>query len=43
MLVRKKLQKIKQEAYETSIISIGDLRMNHLEERGNDATQERVE
>ena len=43
MLARKELRRLKQEAYETSIILIGNLRMKHLEERVNDTIQERVE
>jgi hypothetical protein len=43
VLARKELQRLKQEAYETSIILIGNLRMKHLEERVNDTIQERVE
>jgi hypothetical protein len=33
---RKELQLLKQEVKELSIKPIGDLRTNHLEERGND-------
>jgi hypothetical protein len=36
------LQILKQEAYEISIVPIGDMRTNHLEERENDTIQERV-
>jgi hypothetical protein len=43
VLARKELRRLKQEAYETSIILIGNLRMKHLEERVNDTIQERVE
>jgi hypothetical protein len=43
VLARKELQRLKQEAYETSIILIGNSRMKHLEERANDTIQERVE
>jgi hypothetical protein len=43
VLARKKLWRLKQEAYETSITPISDLRMNHLEERGNNTIQKRVE
>jgi hypothetical protein len=34
---------LKQEAYKTSIIPIGNLKMNHIEDRGNDTIQEKVE
>jgi hypothetical protein len=43
VLTRKALRRLKQEAYETSIILIGNSRMKHLEERANDTIQERVE
>jgi len=43
VLARKELQRLKQEAYETSIILIGNSRMKHLEERANDTIQERIE
>ena len=36
LLVRKELQRLQKEAKELSIQLIGDLRTNHLEERGND-------
>ena len=36
MRARKELQQLKQEAMELSIKPVGDSRMNHLEERGND-------
>jgi hypothetical protein len=42
VLARKKLWRLKQEAYKTFIIPISDLRMNHLEERGNNTIQKRV-
>jgi hypothetical protein len=41
-MARKELQILKQEAYEISIVPVGDMRTNHLEERGNDTIQERV-
>jgi len=40
-LARKELQKLQKEAKELSIQLIGDSRMNHLEERGNDTIQAR--
>jgi len=36
MLARKELQMLQKEAKELSIQLVGDPRMNHLEERGND-------
>jgi hypothetical protein len=42
VLARKEFRRLKQEAYETFIVPIGDTRTNHLEERGNDMIQERV-
>jgi len=41
LLARKKLQRLQKEAKELSIQLIGDSRMNHIEERGNDTIQER--
>jgi hypothetical protein len=41
LLARKELQKLQKEAKELSIQLVGDLRTNHLEERGNDTIQER--
>ena len=40
-MARKELQKLQKEAKELSIQLIGDSRMNHLEERGNDTIQAR--
>jgi hypothetical protein len=40
-LARKELQRLQKEAKELSIQFIGDSRMNHLEERGNDTIQKR--
>jgi hypothetical protein len=40
-LARKELQRLQKKAKELSIQLIGDSRMNHLEERGNDTIQER--
>jgi hypothetical protein len=40
-LARKELQRLQKEAKELSIQLVGDSRMNHLEERGNDTIQER--
>ena len=40
---RKELQRLKQTANELSIKPVGDLRMNHLEERGNDTIQARLD
>jgi hypothetical protein len=40
-LVRKELQRLQNEAKELSIQLVGDSRMNHLEERGNDTIQAR--
>jgi hypothetical protein len=39
---RKELERLKQEAYEISIVPDGDMKTNHLEERGNDMIHERV-
>jgi len=39
---RKELQRLKHEAYEISTVLVGDMRTNHLEERGNDMIHERV-
>jgi hypothetical protein len=36
LLARKELQRLQKEAKEFSIQLVGDSRMNHLEERGND-------
>jgi hypothetical protein len=36
LLARKELQRLENEAKELSIQLVGDSRMNHLEERGND-------
>ena len=36
LLARKELQRLQNEAKELSIQLVGDSRMNHLEERGND-------
>ena len=41
LLARKELQRLQKEAKELSIQLVGDSRMNHLEERGNDTIQER--
>jgi len=41
LLARKELQRLQNEAKELSIQLVGDSRMNHLEERGNDTIQER--
>jgi hypothetical protein len=41
LLARKELQRLQKEAKELSIQLIGDSRMNHLEERGNDTIQAR--
>jgi len=41
LLARKELQRLQKEAKELSIQLVGDSRMNHLEERGNDMVQER--
>ena len=40
---RKELQRQKQAANELSIKSVGDSRMNHIEERGNDTIQARFD
>jgi hypothetical protein len=40
-LARKELQRLQKEATELSIQLVGDSRMNHLEERGNDTIQAR--
>jgi len=40
-LARKELQRLQKEAKELSIQFVGDSRMNHLEERGNDMIQAR--
>jgi hypothetical protein len=40
-LERKELQRLQKEAKEFSIQLVGDSRMNHLEERGNDMIQAR--
>jgi hypothetical protein len=40
-LARKELQRLQKEAKELSIQLVGDSRMNHLEERGNDTIQVR--
>jgi hypothetical protein len=40
-LARKELQRLQKEAKELSIQLVGDSRMNHLKERGNDTIQER--
>jgi hypothetical protein len=40
-LARKELQRLQNEAKELSIQLVGDSRMNHLEERGNDTIQAR--
>jgi len=42
LLVRKELQRLQNEAKELSIQLVSDSRMNHLEERGNDTIQERL-
>ena len=42
LLARKELQRLQKEAKEFSIQLVGDLRMNHLEERGNDMIQARL-
>jgi hypothetical protein len=39
--VRNKFKRLQQEAQELPIIPIGDSRMNHLEERGNNMIQAR--
>jgi len=41
LLARKELQRLRKKAKELSIQLVGDSRMNHLEERGNDTIQER--
>jgi hypothetical protein len=41
LLARKELQRLQKEAKELSIQLVGDSRMNHLEDRGNDTIQER--
>ena len=41
LLARKELQRLQKEAKELSIQIVGDSRMNHLEERGNDTIQAR--
>jgi len=41
LLARKELQRLQKEAKELSIQLVGDLRMNHFEERGNDTIQTR--
>ena len=41
LLARKEFQMLQNEAKELSIQLVGDLRMNHLEERGNDTIQAR--
>jgi hypothetical protein len=41
LLARKELQRLQKEAKELSIQLVVDLRMNHLEERGNDTIQAR--
>jgi hypothetical protein len=41
VLARKQLQRLQLEAKELSIKAIGDLKMNHLEERGNGIIQAR--
>jgi hypothetical protein len=40
-LARKELQRLQNEVKELSIQLIGDSRMNHLEEKGNDTIQTR--
>jgi hypothetical protein len=40
-LARKELQRLQNEAKELSIQLVGDSRMNHLKERGNDMIQAR--
>ena len=42
LLARKQLQRLQNEAKELSIQLVGDLRTNHLEERGNDTIQTRL-
>jgi hypothetical protein len=41
LLSRKELQRLQKEPKELSIQLVGDSRMNHLEERGNDTIQAR--
>ena len=41
--VRNEFKRLQQEAQELSIIPIGDSRMNHLEERGNNMIQARLD
>jgi hypothetical protein len=41
LLERKEPQRLQNEAKELSIQLVGDSRMNHLEQRGNDVIQER--
>jgi hypothetical protein len=41
LLARKEVQRLQKKAKELSIQLVGDSRMNHLEERGNDTIQER--
>jgi len=43
VLARKEFWRFKQEAYKTSIVPMGHSRINHLEERGNDTIQEKIE
>jgi hypothetical protein len=40
-LARKELQRLQKKAKELTIQLFGDLRTNHLEERGNDTIEER--
>jgi hypothetical protein len=42
LLARKELQRLQKEAKELSIQLVGDSRTNHLEERGNDTIQTRL-
>jgi hypothetical protein len=41
LLARKELQRLQKEAKELSFQLLGDSRMNHHEERGNDTIQKR--